>query len=70
MTGQVVTMACLTRRGTEIKAGTMLTIERDAVEKSERNSASWVDDSDNYAVVAPDVVPRLAVVASQPAMAD
>ena len=30
----------------------MLTIERDAVEKGGRNSASWIDDGDKYAVIA------------------
>ena len=31
---------------------TMLTIERDAVEKGGRNSASWIDDGEKYAVIA------------------
>jgi len=30
----------------------MLTIERDAVETGRRNSASWIDDGDKYAVIA------------------
>jgi hypothetical protein len=39
-------------RRREIGNMTMLTIERDAVEKGGRNSASWINDGDKYAVIA------------------